>query len=126
MFYGCKSLTDVSNLKIKKVNRYRCCESMFSSCSNLRIPMETLPSSMGSYGYANMFANCTSLEKTPTFTFSMNSSTADGSYFRYMFYNCKSLTDASNITIKGVGKHSCYSMFENCTNLITPPVITSN
>lgn len=124
LFSNCKFITDASSILLSyttsQVGTY---QRMFSSCENLTEPcrFSSTSNAAGNSTFDYMFASC-NLTKCPTFSL-----TTTVTYCcRGMFYNCKSLNDASNININfttsyTIADYSFYNMFYGCSNLTIAP-----
>lgn len=68
--------------------------------------------------YQSMFEGCSNLEAAPTILIEDSS----GYYDLYgMFSNCTSLIKAPELHIRKTSRGTCWSMFQGCTSLTTPP-----
>lgn len=92
--------------------------NLFANCTSLQkvefINIE------GANNAAGMFLNCFSLQVTPPLDYSKFINTL------MMFRNCYSLTDASNVVINidlRKGNTTIASMFDTCRALVVPPEI---
>ena len=150
MFENCTSLTTAPSLTISSMSDTNCCANMFYGCSSLtdasNIRLNAVTVTDHSYYY--MFYNCSSLTTAPVFTasditvenYGMNAmfrgsglTTAPSVKIvnegvqgtDSTFRECSSLTDASNFKLNATSldKRSCYTMFQDCSNLVTPPEI---
>ena len=80
---------------------------------------EEAPTSLGTYAYAHMFRDCTSLTTAPELP-----ATALAEHcYRSMFYGCTSLTTAPALPAKTLAENCYYSMFNGCTSLTTAPAL---
>ena len=102
MFLSCTSLTSVQDLHIdnseyaKKKTGDARCNNMFGSCDSLLSVGGLVKGVYGQYG------------------------------IRYMFRNCKSLKDASKLSIEiNYGVYYAQQMFEDCSELESMPVLLS-
>lgn len=127
MLKGCTSLTSASNITLNATaipaSAY---EQMFNECSAL-VSAPTITSSaltIGDRGLQQMFRNCTLLTTAPN----LNISTLDSSGIRHcydLFRNCSALTDVTKVKLNATTLYnqSYHSVFNGCTNLVTPPEI---
>lgn len=94
-------------------------ELMYEGCKKLvTVPSELSWTSLTSYCYSSLFANCTSLTYAPKII-----ATVPASYsFSNMFSGCTSLINVPDITLERVGTQSCYYMFRGCTSLTKSPI----
>lgn len=123
MFYGCSSLTDASNIRLNAVTvTDHAYYYMFYGCSLLTAaPVFTASDiTVGNHGMNGMFRS-TSLTTAPSVKIASEGVQSTDSTFR----ECSSLTDASNFRLNATSldKRSCYTMFQDCSNLVTPPEI---
>lgn len=85
---------------------------MFQDCTSLttapELPATTLPKSC----YNSMFYGCTSLTVAPE----LPATTLADSCYANMFYGCTSLTTAPELPATTLGEYCYYSMFQNCTS----------
>jgi surface protein len=110
-FMNCRSLTTVPNIPSNCTNF----NATFSECTNLTsVPVDGWNGYMG-----NTFLNCTSLNQEINIT---NANT-----LAQTFKGCTSLSITPSIetdpTVTNVNMDNC---FEDCTNLIIPPITPSN
>lgn len=124
MFYNCTSLTKIPELPATQAYTL-CYDAMFKLCTKLRYPFRkfngTINTSPGCF--RSMFAGCRSLIKSPDMTCYLIVS--DTSCFQYMFDQCSSLTDISNIKIANTYDffrlNDAKYMFRECTSLTEIP-----
>ena len=100
MFTDCSSLTSVQDLYIDnsedKNNKASKCESMFRNCNSLLSVGGLIKGLYGQYS------------------------------LRYMFRNCKSLKDASKLSVESnYGTYYGQFMFDGCSELESMPVLLS-
>lgn len=74
---------------------------------------------MGSYCYANMFCNCTSLTTAPE----LPATTLTEGCYRDMFDACASLTTAPALPATTLTNYCYAGMFDACTSLTTAPAL---
>lgn len=123
MFAECNKITTAPALKgTATVNG--CYGSMFYNCSNLvTIPASLPGGALENNCYDSMFYGCGKIVTAPSFT---ATSVGTGSCAN-MFYECKSLTTARNISIDcGTGTLSgncCKEMFRGCKALTEGPAV---
>ena len=144
----------VENLSLSGIGQYGCA-GMFSSCSALEKVDGLSVESLSGYALSGMFSNCSSLtsvqdlhiDNSEDATKKNGYSRCDSMFngcksllsvggmikgvygqfsLRYMFRNCKSLKDASKLSVE-FNNSVRYSqgMFENCSELESMPVLLS-
>lgn len=119
MYENCSSLVTVP-VELPATTLYtRCYQSMFARCGAMKTAVQELPATeLKSQCYMQMFLNCTSLEQAPLMTIN---STADDCC-RSMYQGCQTITE-THMTLDAPSlEYQCfYSMFSNCTALVTAP-----
>ena len=125
MFKGCSKLTATpfvgeDEYTLGTVGDYGC-YCMFRDCTALQTTQDMLWfRTISTYGYSNMYYNCTSLTKSPDLY--MNSVGTNGCSF--MFNGCTSLTTSPAGLPPTTLASSCYlSMFKDCTSLMMAPIL---
>ena len=144
----------VENLNLSGIGQYGC-QGMFLSCADLEKVDGLSAESLSAYALSGMFYKCSSLTAVQDLYID-NSEDADkkkgtsicdnmfggcnsllsvgglikGVYgqfaLRYMFRNCKSLKDASKLSVEvNYGSRYTTSTFENCSELESMPVLLS-
>ena len=126
MFSSCSALEKVDGLSAEGLSVYAL-DSMFLSCTSLTSVQDLhIDNSEGkniTIGKCNsMFDGCSSLLSVGGMIKGLH-----GPYgLRYMFRNCKSLKDASKLSVEvNYGNRYANSMFENCSELESMPVLLS-
>ena len=150
MFKDCTNLTNTPSITISSMTSGWCCQHMFENCtsltdaSNVHLNATIIPTN----GYNNMFRSCTSLTTAPSFTtdgITLNELSMGGMFRNTAlttapsvkivsegnqstdstFRECSSLTSAANFKLNAtsLGRRTCYTMFQDCVNLVTPPEI---
>lgn len=144
----------VENLSLSGIANYGC-QGMFLSCADLEKVDGLSAESISAYALSGMFSNCSSLtsvqdlhiDNSENATKKTGNSRCDGMFegctsllsvgglikgvygqqaLRYMFRNCKSLKDASNLSVESnYGVRFSQGMFENCSELESMPVLLS-
>ena len=90
------------------------------SLSNDGVNFDTY-TSVYSYSFRNLFANCTGLVSAENLYIS---ATSLSSYcYQSMFHGCTSLTTAPVLPATTLASYCYYSMFNGCTSLTTAPVL---
>ena len=118
LFYGCKTLTSIQNLKLPATTlSIDCYAAMFSGCTALTaIPDGLLPATtLAEMCYTNMFQDCTSLTTVPTDL--LPATTLSNTCYRYMFSRCTSLEKAPKLLAETLTTSAYYGMFSGCTML---------
>ena len=109
------NISDASKLVINSVSE-RCCDYMFTWCTNLISPPTLPTTTLSDYCYYRMFSN-SNITSTPT----LYATTLATGCYEKMFYGCTSLTTVSTLPAT-ILTNSCYqSMFYGCTSLVTAP-----
>lgn len=119
LFNGVSTITDASRLMLPATTlRNNCYNSLFSGCTALVTPPETLPATtLQTHCYQYMFNGCTSLTTAPT----LPATTLANYCYQDMFTGCTSLTTAPDLPATTL-QQSCYAyMFSGCTSLTTAP-----
>ena len=113
MFYGCTSLTTISQLDTSKVTSMN---YMFQNCSALT----TIPllNTSKVTNMNNMFQDCTSLTTIPLLN------TSKVTNMNYMFQNCSALTTIPLLNTSAVT--SMRNMFSGCISLTTIPQLDTS
>ena len=118
MFTNCRKMTAFPALPYKGTMQESCFQSMFSGCRAMTQP----PANYNVTGCAknacySMFQDCINLRSAPIGFFSATANTFEGCY-RSAFYNCLSLVEAPEITLKtNTGTNGLNSTFYNCVSL---------
>ena len=120
-FRGCSSLSSVELPSVlNSIGQYGCrnafSESGIKAVENLSL------SGIGSSGCANMFSNCSALERVD----GLSAKSLSASALEGMFLSCSSLTSVQDLHIdnsenaaKKTGISRCDSMFKNCNSLLS-------
>ena len=116
MFYGCKSLQNIDELKYldtENVNNFSCMFSWCSSLSNISALENWKVSNVNNFSY--MFSECSSLSDIKPLEFW---NVSNGSNFSYMFSWCSSLSEIKSLEYWDIkhGKNLSYMFFE-CKSL---------
>ena len=144
----------VENLSLSGIGQYGC-EEMFLSCADLEKVDGLSVESLSAYALHRMFYECSSLtsvqdlhiDNSEDATKKSGNSRCDGMFddcnsllsvgglikgvygqygLRYMFRNCNSLKDASKLSVEvNYGPRCFQSMFDNCSELESMPVLLS-
>ena len=144
----------VENLSLSGIGQYGC-QNMFLSCADLEKVVGLSVESLSAYALYRMFSECSSLTSVQDLHIDNSEDTTKktgvsrcdsmfqncnsllsvgglvkgvyGQYgLRYMFRNCKSLKDASKLSVEvNYGSRYSISMFENCSDLESMPVLLS-
>ena len=142
----------VENLNLSGIGQYGC-QGMFLSCADLEKVDGLSVESLSAYALSGMFANCSSLTAVQDLHIDnsedKNTSVSKcdsmfrncdsllsvgglvkGVYGQYalrnMFRNCTALKDASKLSVEvNYGSRYAQSMFENCSELESMPVLLS-
>ena len=144
----------VENLNLSGIGQYGC-EEMFLSCAALEKVDGLSAESLSAYALSGMFSECSSLtsvqdlhidnsedqnkkagvSKCESMFDGCNSLLSVGGLvkglygqygLRYMFRNCKSLKDASKLSVEfNYGARYVERMFDNCSELESMPVLLS-
>ena len=137
MFYNCTSLLRAPSLSSVTTLGNYCFSAMFYNCTSMTtapsLPCMTLKE--GCYGgtYSNdngsfsatwtnygMFENCTALTTAPT----LSATTLAYQCYCRMFYGCTNLRNVqAELSAETIPGRAYYSMFANCSSLVTPPDI---
>ena len=110
MFYGCEKLSTIPELNFDNVNSML---SMFSGCTSL-LTTPKISSKNPGISCGSMFSDCTSLQRIEN----LNFTEIDASN---MFVDCTSLTEVA--TFENTIFDSISTMFYNCPNLVTVPIM---
>ena len=122
MFSDCSSLTSVQDLYIdnseytNKKNGYSKCESMFKNCNSLLSVGGIIKGVYGQYALRNMFNECKSLKDASQLSIEVN---YGQNYCNSMFYGCSEL-ESMPVLLSGeygTSSNKYYNMFRNCTKL---------
>ena len=128
MFLSCADLEKVDGLSVESLSAYAL-HSMFSECSSLTSVQdlhidnsEDATKKSGNSRCDGMFDGCNSLLSV--------GGLIKGVYGQYAlrntFRNCKSLKDASKLSVEvNYGARCFQSMFDNCSELESMPVLLS-
>ena len=125
MFYGCTSMVNTPDLPAE-VACSQCYYSMFYNCGGILEPSSVF--NLNNYGSTHyccckMFANCTSLQKTPYFL-ECTSVYEANNMFEYMFDGCVNLESVcGELPPIGDVSYGGRGMFRNCKNLVSAPII---
>ena len=127
MFLNCNNLKDVSKLSfnINNTNNFgqSACNSMFKNCYSLS-SIQSIPQSskLNKLSFCSMFEGCSSLIYVPDIPGLSNTIDVTGCY-QYMFKGCTSLINAPQFSspMFSMRDNICYSMFQDCTSLVSPP-----
>lgn len=144
----------VENLSLSGIGQYGC-QGMFLSCANLEKVDGLSAESLSAYALSGMFSKCSSLtavqdlhiDNSEDTNKKNDNSRCDGMFdgcdsllsvgglikgvyghyaLRSMFRNCKSLKDASKLSVESnYGIRYSQGMFENCSELESMPVLLS-
>ena len=142
----------VENLNLSGIENYGC-QCMFLSCADLEKVDGLSAESLSAYALSGMFSNCSSLtsvqdlyidnsedknnklSKCDSMFEGCNSLLSVGGLIkglygqrqlRYMFRNCKSLKDASKLSVEvNYGQQYGIQMFDGCSQLESMPVLLS-
>lgn len=109
MFKGCSNLEEAPSISI---NSGAYLVQMFSGCTDLTDVPDISASWMDA---TQMFKGCTSLEVSPNFP-------TDGNTLSGMFEDCQSL---SSITISSITHSTCNEMYKGCSNLVDAGIVLS-
>lgn len=111
-----KNNTSLISVNKVKINASSnsCCANMFSGCGALKYVMDELPYASGDYSFRYMFQNCSSLEDVSNLTIPVTSYSHECAY---MFSGCSSLKKIPKLNIISFGSYCFSNMFENCTSL---------
>ena len=126
MFRSCSALEKVDGLSAEGLSVYAL-DSMFLSCTSLTsvqdLYIDNSEDKNVTIGKCNsMFDGCSSLLSVGGLVKGVYGQYA----LRYMFRNCKSLKDASKLSVEvNYGSRYSVSMFENCSDLESMPVLLS-
>lgn len=120
MFYGCTSLASAPALPAMDV-RIGSYMSMFGRCTSLTEAPALPATAIKNRSYEGMFMGCTSLTKATPILPTVN---VPQQAYRYMYSGCVALTDAGEMSGVMYGGGACASMFEGCTSLVNPLIIT--
>jgi hypothetical protein len=95
--------------------------NMFRDCTSIKTFNATLPATtLGDDSYSNIFYGCTGLIKPPV----LPAMTLVEACYASMFRGCISLVTAPNLPATTLA-HSCYNgMFWDCSNLVDAPVLS--
>ena len=117
----------VENLSLSGIGSSGC-QGMFSNCSALTSVNDLYLNGSSSSGSTaankciRMFQNCNALLSVS----GVISGMVGPAQLRYMFQNCKSLKDASKLSVEvNYGQFYAQSMFQNCSELESMPVLLS-
>ena len=114
LFYGCTTLTDISELELPATTLAESCyRVMFSGCISLNTVPVLPATTLEPYCYMDMFRSCTSLTTAPALP---ATTLASGCYYS-MFVGCNLLTTAPALPATTLATQCYYTMFYNCTNL---------
>ena len=116
MFYGCKSLKDITELKYLDVKDNKDFSHIFYSCSSL-LDINSLQNWNVSNGsnFSYMFCGCSSLSDIRPL---QNWNVSNSNDFSYTFSGCSSLLDIKPLQNWNVSRvNSFYRMFCRCTSL---------
>lgn len=91
-----------------------CFRLLFSGCSSLMTPPDLPASTVGAWGYYNMFSACTSLDVS---RLELPATTLGQYAYHYMFSNC-AFEKAPDLPATNISQGSYHSMFAGCTNLL--------
>lgn len=109
----------VENLSLSGIGQYGCA-GMFSSCSALEKVDGLSAESLSAYALSGMFTNCSSLTSVQDLHIDNSENTAKktgNSKCEYMFDGCNSLLSVGGL-IKGLyGPYALRYMFRNCKSL---------
>ena len=144
----------VENLNLSGIGQYGC-QGMFLSCADLEKVDGLSAESLSAYALSGMFSNCSSLTSVQDLYIDNSEDTNKkagisrcdsmfqncnsllsvgglvkgvyGQYgLRYMFRNCKSLKDASKLSVEvNYGTYYGQFMFDGCSQLESMPVLLS-
>ena len=128
MFLSCADLEKVEGLSAENLSAYAL-SSMFYRCSSLTAVQdlhidnsEDAAKKTGTSRCDSMFDGCKSLLSVGGLIKGVYGQFA----LRYMFRNCKSLKDASKLSVEfNYGNRYAQGMFENCSELESMPVLLS-
>ena len=128
MFLSCADLEKVEGLSAENLSAYAL-SSMFYRCSSLTSVQDLhIDNSEDAYNKTrnsrcdSMFRNCNSLLSVGGLIKGVYGQFA----LRYTFRNCKSLKDASKLSVEfNYGNRYAQGMFENCSELESMPVLLS-
>ena len=128
MFLSCADLEKVDGLSVESLSAYAL-SGMFANCSSLTAVQdlhidnsEDANKKTGSSRCDSMFQNCNSLLSVGGLIKGVYGQWA----LRNVFRNCKSLKDASELSVESNFGVRCFqSMFENCSELESMPVLLS-
>ena len=128
MFSSCSALEKVDGLSAKSLSAYAL-SGMFSNCSSLTSVQdlhidnsEDPNKKAGNSRCDSMFQNCKSLLSVGGMIKGLYGLNA----LRYMFRNCKTLKDASKLSVEvNYGNRYAQGMFDNCSELESMPVLLS-
>ena len=122
MFSNCSSLTAVQDLHIdnsedanKKTGVSRC-DGMFQNCDSLLSVGGMIKGVYGQYALRNVFRNCKALKDASKLSVEVN---YGNRYSQSMFENCSELESMPVLLSgeNGTGVQKCMYMFRNCTKL---------
>ena len=118
LFNGCSTLQSAENLILSDTTLSSYCyNGMFANCTALTTAPSLPATSLGARCYEGMFYRCTSLTTAP----SLISTTLASACYLNMFSNCTSLTTAPSLPATTL-TFGCYrGMFNNCTSLTSTP-----
>ena len=120
LFYYCRALSDVSELKLPATAlTSNCYSSMFRGCTSLTTAPELPATTLAGECYLDMFQDCTSLTSAPT----LPATTLYERCYRNMFRGCTSLTTAPVLPATTLAIYCYSSMFNSCTSLTSAPAL---
>ena len=97
-----------------------CFSRLFSGCSILKTAPELPAITLKENCYKYMFYNCSSLT---TASPELPATTLENSCYYYMFYNCSSLSVPPKLQATTLANNCYDNMFSGCTNLTTSPTL---
>ena len=123
MFRECTKLECTPNIKVENVGKESFREMFYLDSSLVSATYELKPQTLGERSYYEMFRGCVKLETAPKLT---SATTLDVGCCEFMFEDCKALKTVSDLPAE-ILREDCYKqMFQGCSSLSTPPVISAS